>query len=285
LVRCGRTEFATEAQRHRDGQKLNLNTPVHILATVRKPELLKAALLVFRTLRTGFPQNPVYMWGNGLEEGYASAVGTVARSVGAEFKNVPATSHDAWIETMIQRFNEPFWILDTDVVFFGEMKPAGVQTEFAGRFEPEFDEEFTDSIHVERLHTCVMWIDPAAVRGFIRRYMARVPEPWRNSAQFPLIRQNFVPVLDGRTKFYDTMAGLYQAGAGMPFKEDRNAAFVHLHCATYADEVAKQAPSLRGIAAAHDFVYSHPECARDLSKVQQDYYLKRATNSEAKGKL
>ena len=43
-----------------------MKSPVHILVTVRKPELLPAALLVFKTLEVGFPTTPVYVWGNGL---------------------------------------------------------------------------------------------------------------------------------------------------------------------------------------------------------------------------
>ena len=254
-----------------------MQTPVHILATVRKPELLKAALLVFRTLRVGFPTQPVFVWGNGLDADSAAVLANVAAGRGAQFRNIPATSHDAWIEKCVSALNEPFWILDTDVVFFAPMEICKLGA-FAGRYEPAFNEEFTDTIHVARLHTAVMWIDPAGLRCEMRKWMAKIPAPWRDSAQFALLRQNFVPQATGGTLFYDTMAGCYQAFGedhGWEFQERDNEAFEHIHCATYADEVVKQAPSLKHLQLVHDRVYANPAEGRGLAKAQAEYYASR----------
>ncbi len=249
---------------------------LHILATVRNAELLKAALLVFCTLRVGFPSNPVWVWGNALDHESAQAVQAACAAAGAQFRNCPATSHDAWIEQFIGKFNEPFWICDTDVVFFAPMQPPRIGSRlFSGRYEPEFNEEFTDTIHVERLHTAVMWFNPVPLRNFIRTWQAKIPNPWRASAQFTLIRQNFVPVFDGPTKFYDTTAGLFHAFEGTPFNDDQNGAFEHLHCATYADEVVKGAPSLKDLQSVHEMIYANPALARGLNQQQTAYYTSR----------
>ena len=255
-----------------------LKPTVHILATVRKPELLPAALLVFRTLRTGFPDAPVCVWGNGLEPWAAEAVAYTAAGRGCEFRNLPKTSHDEWIETLLQAANEPFWICDTDMVLFGEMK-APKATLFAGRYEPEFVEEWTGTRHMERLHTCLMWLNPVPLRCAIREYMGKIPAPWGNTAQFTLVRQTFVPLTKRQTLFYDTCAGLYHALGGTRFTPAQDAAFEHLYCGTYADLVT--APSLKDLRAVHAQVYANPQAARGLKAQLDDYFARH----KPKGKL
>lgn len=254
-----------------------MKSPVHILVTVRKPELLPAALLVFRTLRTGFPHSPVFVWGNALDVSSMTAVQHAVNATHCHFQNLPATSHDEWIENGICKLNEPFWICDTDVVFFMEMMEPRGEVGFSGRREPEFDEEFTDTVHVERLHTAVMYLNPSVLRQQMREWMALIPAPWRYSAQFPFVRQNFVPVANGRTRFYDTMAGAYHAFGGTPFDALQNASFEHLHCGTYADEVVKLAPSLKDLSAVHAVVFANPDAARGLAQKQAEYYAARTT--------
>lgn len=255
-----------------------MNPPVHILCTVRHPALLEAALLVFRTLRTGFPENPVMVWGNALAPDDLAAVGTFTQTVGGTFlRNLPATSHDAWIEQLVNSQTEPFWICDTDMVFFAAV-PSPEPCLFAGRHEPEFDEEWTGTLHVERLHTCLMYLNPVALRCAIRAWQARIPSPWRDSAQFPLIRQQFIPQrlsLNSKptTLFYDTCAGLYQALGGTPFTAEQDATFEHLHCGTYADVV--DAPSLAGLRRMHRSIYENPAAARGLKQSQDAYYHER----------
>jgi hypothetical protein len=247
---------------------------VHIYATVRKPELLQAALLVFRTLRVGFPSATVCVWGNALAPAAAAVLAQAAQAVGGAFVNLPASSHDRWIEGLLARSTEPFWICDTDMIFWDKVEGWRGKL-FAGRYEPEFDEEWTRTRHVARLHTCLMWIDPVAVRSAMRTWMARYPLPWRNSAQFPFVAQHFIPA--GRTTlFYDSCAGLHQALGGTRFTDRQNAAFDHLHFATYADLIG---PHLKGIAGGiqerFEAIYRDPGLARGIQVEQAKYYLKR----------
>jgi hypothetical protein len=260
--------------------------PVHILATIRQPALWPATTLVFKTLRTGFPTAPVMVWGNGLKPNDRAIVIPAAEAAGAGYQDISPTSHDAWIETLINTQSGPLWICDTDMVFFDrltsnaqspksgrETSDFRPETLFAGRYEPAFDEEWTGTRHVERLHTCLMYLNPPALRSAIRAWQARIPSPWRDSAQFPLVRQHFVPVRGGDTLFYDTMAGLWHAGLGTPFTPEQDAAFEHLHCATYADLV--DAPSLANLKAVHNQVYANPQAARGLKQAQDQYYIER----------
>src|SRR5262245_22524253 len=105
-----------------------MKEPVHILVTCYKPDLLPAATLVFKTLRVGFPEADVYVWESinnhsQREKTRAAVADTGAHWVGrGDYRN-----HDDWIGTLISHYRNPFWICDTDIVFWRrfEHKPDG----------------------------------------------------------------------------------------------------------------------------------------------------------------
>ena len=246
---------------------------VHILATVRKLELLPATTLVFDSIRTAFPENPITVYGNALTTAAWDAVQEKCRTVGAHLFNGPCISHDEWLETLVLRAMSPFYVCDTDVVFWHRMPGDPAATLFSGQLEPEFHEEWTRTLHVERLHTSVMSVNPTRLRPALRAWMGRIPLPWGGTGQMALIRQHFIPRRDGETLFYDTMAGAWQAGLGTPFDAEQCAAFDHLHCGTYSDLV--DAPSLAGLRAMHRQVFDDPARAKGLRAAQQQYYNTR----------
>jgi hypothetical protein len=256
---------------------------VHILATVRKPELLDAALLVFRTLRVGFPSAQVKVWGNGLNDWNAAVIAHAADQCGAEFRNLEPTSHDAWIESLMEESLAPFWICDTDMVFWEPVEQwFSVTTDlpkYAGRFEPMFNEEWTGTLHVQRLHTCLMWIQPAEVRMAMAKFRSRIPAPWGHVADFPFIRQHIIPRFNQKPLFYDTCAGLYHAADGRAFSEEQNACFEHLHCATYADALENKA-----FQEMHQRVYQDTNAARGIRAHQDKYYASRGAGCQLKRK-
>ena len=43
--------------------------PVHILVTIRKPDLLPAAMMVFKSIRVGFPTAHINVYWNGWDCG------------------------------------------------------------------------------------------------------------------------------------------------------------------------------------------------------------------------
>jgi hypothetical protein len=263
-----------------------MNNPIHILVTVRKTELLPAATLVFKTLRVGFPTSPIFVWGNGLPMFLEDQVRAAARPTGATFNNLKPTCHDHWIEQLVLNQAQPFWICDTDMVFFDECEwffDGRDSDLFAGRFEPTWHEPWTDSVHVERLHTCLQWFNPVALRAAMAGWLhSTVPQVFAN-AEMPLIRQHFVPVRGGKTLFYDSTAGLWHAGGGTKFTARQNGAFEHLHCGSYSDEVGK-VDVLKGLPAMHEAIIQNPELARGIQK-QQDEFYKRRQITKRKEKL
>jgi len=158
-------------------------------------------------------------------------------------------------------------------VFWAKVEGWTMPALFSGRYEPEFAEEWMHTRHVARLHTCLMQFNPGPLRAALRGWACQFPQPWRQTAEFPFIRMHFIPALDSDPLCYDTCAGLWQAGLGTPFTEEQNAAFEHLHCATYVDAITTGLRS--NLAAAHAQVYADPERARGFRTQQADYYRTR----------
>lgn len=259
--------------------------PVHILATVRKPELLPAALLVFQSLRKGFPTAPVFVWGNALQREHVQTLGQACAAAGATFANLKPTCHDAWIEQLVMNQAQPFWICDTDVVFFSEVQwwfEAQDRELFAGRFEPAWREPWSQTTTVDRLHTALQWFNPQALRGELLRWTRQhVPEVFY-TGQIPFIRQHWIPGRHGTT-LYDTTAGLWQAGYGTKFADRQNACYEHLHAATYADQVG-QCEELKDLPKVHAAIYANPALARGIQKQQAVFYKERDAREHKKGK-
>ncbi len=255
-----------------------MSTPVFILATVRNPALLDAALLVFKTLRVGFPTAAITVRGNQLETFANQEVARAARAAGCDYSNAVRLSHDAWIEQLLGFCQYPFFVCDTDVVFWDSVEgPASSHHDpevfLAGRLEPEFAEEWTKSIHVERLHTCLLYLNPRRLRIETRLWMGRFPSLW-HSAQMNLVRQQFIARRSGMPLFYDTCAGLWQALGGTPNTPEQDACFEHLHCGTYADLISGHT-SLHDLQKLHQAVYADPQTARGIKQGQAAYYESR----------
>ncbi len=254
-----------------------MQTPVHILATCRNPALLGATTLVFRTLRTGFPSAEVVVYGNGLAREHAAVVQEEAAKCDAAFNWIRPTAHDVWLEHLVQTQPGPFWICDTDLVYFQPVPPPAPGVWLSGRYEPSFAEEWTASLHVERLHTCLLYLDPQLLRAKMRAWQSRHVPAIFGHAETHFIRQHFVPVAGRAPHFMDTAAGLYHAFGGAPFDPAANECFEHLHCGTYSDLIGRCA-SLGDLGAVHAAVVADVQQARGLREAQEKYYVTRAVD-------
>jgi len=178
------------------------------------------------------------------------------------------TVHDVWIEQLMERATEPFWICDTDVVFLNNVESLTGEL-LAGRLEPEWYCDWTDAVHVERLHTCLLYFNPGNIRSVMRAWVAKFPPPWVDTVEYTLIRQT-LGRRAGKNILYDTCAGLYQVVGGRAFTDEENERFEHLSAATYVDCV--DSPSMNGLSTVHRAVYDDVRCASGLWQAQTNYY-------------
>jgi len=249
---------------------------VHVICTCLSSEMANSSLLVFKSIRVGFPKAELVVYSNALpsDVDYSLKSGCALKLQTPVLAINQLISHDTWVETLINTQNEPFWICDTDCVFYDSVE--GFKAElFGGRFEPQFHEEWTDSIHMARLHPSVMYIDPVAIRCAVREWRGRHIPKYFPNAIASLIRQQFL-CRDGKTLFYDTCSGLHHAFGGTAFPDEINSRFEHLHAGTYADTISAETESLSGLVDLHRRVCNNPDAARGILAGQVEYYKSRA---------
>lgn len=251
---------------------------VFILATCRKPELIDATLLVFKTLRVGFPSARVHVQKNG---DFPDKDSTVSFWNGVNDHQccpevIPDTIHHDWIRNLIASESEPFFICDTDIVFFNSVEEWQSEGPIAGEFVPAFFEKFTGCLIQSRLHTALLYIDPVKVRKCVETWNALVPET-QFTPRINLVNPVVMPVPFGPIPmFFDTCSLLYHAIGGQKFTEDQLSAFEHLNCGTWVDMIEHVYPGMRKV---HQEIYEDPRRSFGLRKIQRKFYDECAAQS------
>lgn len=255
-------------------------TKVHILATVRKEELLSATTLVFKTLRVGFPTAEITVKLNGWTG--AERWQNVMRAcndarVDHTRESEPITHHE-WVARLIQEENEPFFVLDTDVIFWDNFERFSFEgAPLAGRYIPQFKCKFANAITKPRFHTCLLYIDPKIVKKVVGTFgelspdVYCLPRPTIEDLVFP----RYIPDIRGMRYFYDTASLLFQCVSGVPFNKDELNSFEHLNSATLSDLVAPCYPEYR-MRETHFAIYENPQLAKGSWKLQDEFYAKHA---------
>ena len=252
---------------------------VHCLASCLRPDRFGAVALLFHTVRRGFPSCKINVYGNSLSAEIAHHTQSCCRAVDAEFFNLPNnTAHGRWIEHLVQNERDPFWICDTDLVFFGPVQDwfRGRENDvlYSGRFEPTFWGGWTQTMHMERLHPSLMWFNPQLLRAAARS--TPTGNQFLSTIELNLYRWQMVPErkADGSRlfKFYDTCSGLWHALDGLPFTEEMSDQYEHLYNGSYLHLM----PGVDGMLKMHDDIFKHPAAAKGLWKSQQKWYLEHA---------
>jgi hypothetical protein len=230
-------------------------------------------LLVFRTLRIGFPTLPVYVDGNGVMPAEQDALKAECAKAGAQFSLRARIAHDEWISTLLRYEDSPFWICDPDVVFHGPVEGfVNQETYLKGRSELVFHEPWTGTVTLQRLHTSLLYINPLLVRPMIREWVRRWhPSGFPFTPQVELIRQCYIPRGPGMPPaFQDTAAGLYNAIGGDCFTAEENETYDHLHCASYIHRMRDAIP---GLQDAHRAVYNDHRIVQGVMREpQKEFY-------------
>jgi len=147
-----------------DTSKATPPLTVHVLTHCVDPLLAYGSLLVFGSIRTGFPTARIEVVDNGSCEAMVPRIRAAAESVGASFEARPLVHYaDHWHRNLFQRewpqHDAPVVFVDPDVVFwkdcegwdFGEALMAGHLQEFvpAGARHPAVS---------ARLHPSFLWV-------------------------------------------------------------------------------------------------------------------------------
>src|SRR5688572_30596563 len=98
----------------------NQSYAVYVLVTCRNKALGHGTLLLFESLRTGFPNSFVKCFLNGpmpypIQSRIINQLRQNQCDVEKFFKRA---THSAWIEWLVRNMKEPFFVVDTDVIFW-----------------------------------------------------------------------------------------------------------------------------------------------------------------------
>lgn len=251
---------------------------VHILTTCRNEELFAYTTLVFNTLRIGFPTADVKVWVN---QGMLwDKVQSICKEHDLEFENVD-TTHDEWIWDLCQEEKEPFWICDTDIIFFDSVEGFKSDTGIAGWRIPEWRDEFTKCITRSRIHTSLMLIDPITLIQEVDIFNRKTNTIDFINPTADLFAPLCVP-LNGENYFYDVCAMLYQAIGGTPFPDFIKDNYFHFNFGTISDLVLPHIADADGMEKARKQILDNPELGRSGWRLQEKYYEARQVSKPGK---
>lgn len=241
---------------------------VHILASCPTPDALPYTLLVFDTLRVGFPTADIMVNVNGKSG--EQEVAEACRKAGVECAPCGNTIHHEWIDDLFDYKTEPFWLCDTDMVFYAPVEGWTFDAPMAGWRIPEWRDDFSRCITRPRLHTSLMWIDPMRVHTDLAKFNAELPQgpftPFVNPV-YPLV----IP-FKGQRYFYDTCSMLYHAIGGQAFMDAQKEAYFHANFGTIESLVLPRLPDAARMKAARDAVLKDHSLGRGMWREQEAYY-------------
>jgi hypothetical protein len=260
---------------------------VHLLVTIRKEELFPASVLVFKSIRTGFPTATITAHLNDWatrKERWGSVL-DICTHYGVNPETIPPVEgnieHHDWIRRLFREETDPFFVLDTDVGFWENFEHFDFSNAaMAGRYVPQFFCRFANAITRPRLHTCLLYIDPVQVRNQVDAYASQFPDTYctpRPSLR-DLVFPRYIPYKFGavtKNYFHDTCCLLYQAIGGQPFDDQQNLAFDHAQSMTISDLVAPHYPG--GDIREHHFaIFQNPEVLKGQWLRDKEFYRQRA---------
>lgn len=187
---------------------------VFILTTCLAPENLDKTLMVFKTVRVGFPTADISVVDNAS---YASCVPDIedaAHSVGASFHRLAErTEHGKFMAGVVERGHtlgnhSKIAFVDTDMVFWENCEDIDMGGAlFGGRFIPRI--ETADAVHIARIHPSFLLISDVAQ---LHAEIEGVSHTWWTSQEFkPFEAHCYVD--NGKAVFVDACATLTGAMA------------------------------------------------------------------------
>jgi hypothetical protein len=225
---------------------------VHVLTYCAHPTSAYGSLMVFDTIRTGFPSADIEVWDNGSHGDVVPQIKSAAENVGAKFTamtNRHYSDHLRWV--LLERPHPegvPLVLSDPDVVFWGSVEELDFGSSLmAGRLMPTT--ERADVVTMARLHPSLLFIPDVHQLRLAAKRIASGSFAWDGIGQH-------TSWIDGKAHFWDTLSDLYNAVQGecTAFGEAVLNRYDHLFFGTH---LVVLAASQAGNSASKQCVESH----------------------------
>lgn len=211
---------------------------VFVLTYCRNVELFYGTELIFKCLRTGFPNANVVVIDNASLPEVKPEIEALAKDNDCHYEEIPAPGvvHHQFIQNVISAMAEdesgdaPLIFLDPDIYLWNNCEDFEFDGLIAGRLVGGIGDEITQSYTMPRLHTSFMWIPSARkLQDAIWKLKARHHdfEPF----------QSYTSLIGEMWYRYDTGAGLYAALGGKVsiFKKKHLDRYGHLYGGSHLD--------------------------------------------------
>lgn len=250
---------------------------VVISTNIRKadPLIASSGMLVFKTLRTGFPSAKIEVWDNCSIEPFRTEIAHETLKLGGQFHPLDQRIlyHD-FIRARLSA-NEPgsLALVDTDIIFYDDVQSWGMHQHelLMGRLIPLHRNEVYGCTENSRLHSSLLFIrdvqelnktiakefsGPCAASGY--------QNPWAPTLWFN----------GGFKYFHDVGCNIYQAfpSTMRAFTETQLDSYTHLHCGTWLDQVLPHIKKADQFKKVHELATTDRMALHGLWRQQDEYY-------------
>ena len=217
----------------------NTAMKVIILTFCDDIDLIYGTLLVFNTLRVGFPTAEVLVFDNGSSPDALPLIEAAALNAGCEFISMPRTPFvDFYKWALLEQveFNS-IVLLDPDVIFWKNVEQTPAIGLFSGRLIPPMVSQNVTA--VARIHPSFIKIpDVGALRQALQNTRSSV------------VDQLFAS-MNGKEYFWDTLAMLHHVVPGTPFTDDQLDCYDHLFFGCHFPSIKSTLPKNSAIERGH----------------------------------
>lgn len=266
-----------ELKEFKDASSWNISPKVFILTFCENLDQLYGSLLVFKTIREGFPTAKIFVHDNASEPSVRRFFEYAAESVGAYFTQYETrVSHDYHLNQVLKNYGGCVVFVDPDVIFWKKVEDWKFQKHLAaGRFIPRFYDEHTQAITEPRLHTSFLWVQDT------RKLLTEIARVDRFDFR-PFYPVSFMR--KGKWYRFDTGAFFYNSFKKYvyKFKAKELNTFDHLFCGTHAHVVL---PTIKK-EDSDVFKHLHQKALEDYRKVkgiwkyQDQFFKERAVKGD-----
>jgi len=254
-----------------------LNKKVFILTWCNSLDKLYGSLLVFNTLRVGFPTADVFVIDNCSIESAVPYIESAAVNVNAKFFSLRnEVNHYDHIRNIIFSCdeNDKIFIIDPDVIFWDNVEIFDTEKAIAGRLIPEFFDEYTNTITKARIHTSFLYLSN------VKRIKDCIINTKKKYFESDLIRP--VMVKDGKKWLrWDTVGQLYEniVDDCEIFDDVMNDKFDHIFCGSHLDIIVDKW-NFDKLVEIHELAKRNQRLLKGIWREQNEFFISKGLKNE-----
>lgn len=248
---------------------------VFILTWCQNEDSFFGNSLIFKTIRTGFPNAEVIVFDNHSLLSASFKLEQLSKGQDCEFVRLESeVSHDYFLERMTHNAslnNEQIVFLDPDVVFWDNCEDWEFDELMAGRLIPKFYDEFSGCITHPRLHTSFLWI-PNPIKMLKEIHLL-------DKFEFQPFKPSMIYLEDGWNRF-DTTSSFYSCFKDQvhTFTNNELDKYDHLFCGTHLDLVKDKLIDGLDLSELHEKTKTDINVMKGVWVKQEEHFKQRSVS-------